>query len=224
MPHLSRQNRNIEIDFRSEKQSHATYASTTGPDVRLYKQSPGAGAVLCFMRHALMENWSGLIVQGDLTRADGHAERKAALDMIHEHSPGSTRQLTLGTDRGYHSADFIRDLRQARITPHVSRRARYSAVDGRTIRHENYALSQRHRKRIEQPFGWTKTGGGSRAQTSYHGGSTQARHNRKHIMHSSSEMGTETCLRNTVVSSLSAHFGRSTNMHVLASKTGHQEG
>jgi hypothetical protein len=30
-----------------------------------------------------MENRSGLVVQGDLTRADGHAERRAALSMVH---------------------------------------------------------------------------------------------------------------------------------------------
>lgn len=40
---------------------------------------PGTGTMLCFMGHALMENRSGLIVQGDLTQADGHAERRAAL-------------------------------------------------------------------------------------------------------------------------------------------------
>jgi len=40
-------------------------------------------------------------VQGDLTQADGHAERKAALNMVHRHSPGSTRRLTLGADKGY---------------------------------------------------------------------------------------------------------------------------
>ena len=36
-----------------------------------------------------MENRSGLIVQGELTRADGHAERQAALDRIHRHAAGS---------------------------------------------------------------------------------------------------------------------------------------
>jgi len=41
-----------------------------------------------------MENRNGLIVQADLTRADGHAERRAALGIIHRHSPGSTRRLT----------------------------------------------------------------------------------------------------------------------------------
>ncbi|MBI1403284.1 MAG: IS5 family transposase [Porphyrobacter sp.] len=168
MPRPSHQNRNAEVDFRGEKRSNATHASTTDPDARLYRKSPGTGAVLCFMGHALMENRSGLIVQGDLTRADGHADRKAALDMIHAQSPGSTRQLTLGADKGYDSAGFVRDLRRACVTPHVARKARHSAIDGRTTRHEGYALSQKHRKRIEEPFGWAKTVGGM-AQTVYRG-------------------------------------------------------
>ena len=168
MPHPTRQNRNAEVDFRGEKRTNATHASTTDPDARLYKKSPGAGAVLCFMGHALMENRHGLIVQGDLTRADGHAERKAALDMIHSHSPGSTRRLTLGADKGYDSAGFVRDLRQACVTPHIARKTRRSAIDGRTTRHDGYALSQKHRKRIEEPFGWAKTVGGL-AQTIYRG-------------------------------------------------------
>jgi hypothetical protein len=53
-----------------------------------------------FPTTALMENRNGLIVQADLTQADGHAERRAALDRIHRHSPGSTRRLTLGADKG----------------------------------------------------------------------------------------------------------------------------
>ena len=80
---------------------------------RLYEKSPGTGARLCFVGHALMENRSGLIVQGGLTQADGYAERKAALDMIHRHSPGSTWRLTLGADKGYDAGGFVSDLRQA---------------------------------------------------------------------------------------------------------------
>ena len=120
------------------------------------------------MGHALMENRSGLIVQGDLTRAGGHAERRAALDMIHRHSPGSTRRLTLGADRGYDVAGFVTDLRQACVTPHVARKSPHSAIDGRTTRHRGYALSLKHRKRIEEAFGWAKTVGGM-AQTVYRG-------------------------------------------------------
>lgn len=154
MPRPSRQNRNAEVDFRGEKRSNATHASTTDPDARLYKKSPGTGATLCFIGHALMENRSGLIVQGDLTRADGHAERRAALDMVHRHSPGSTRRLTLGADKGYDAAEFVADLRQACVTPHVAQKSRYSAIDGRTTRHEGYALSIKHRKRIDIDQTW----------------------------------------------------------------------
>lgn len=163
-----RQSRNAEVDFRGEKRSNATHASTTDPDARLYKKSPGTGAMLCFIGHALMENRNGLIVQGDLTQADGHAERRAALDMIHRHSPGSTRQLTLGADKGFDAAEFVADLRQACVTPHVAQKSRYSAIDGRTTRHDGYAKSQRNRKRIEEAFGWAKTVGGI-AQTVYRG-------------------------------------------------------
>lgn len=168
MPRDRRQNRNAEVDFRGEKRSNATHASTTDPDARLYKKSPGTGAMLCFIGHALMENRNGLIVQGDLTQADGHAERRAALDMIHRHSPGSTRRLTLGADKGFDTAEFVADLRQACVTPHLAQKSRYSAIDGRTTRHEGYALSIKHRKRIEEAFGWAKTVGGM-AQTVYRG-------------------------------------------------------
>ncbi len=168
MPHATHQHRNAEVDFRGEKRSNATHASTTDPEARLYKKSPGTGAMLCFIGHAMMENRCGLIVQGDLTQADGHAERRAALDMIHRHSPGSTRRLTLGADKGYDAAGFVTDLREACVTPHVAQKSRYSAIDGRTTRHEGYARSIKHRKRIEEAFGWAKTVGGM-AQTVYRG-------------------------------------------------------
>lgn len=168
MPRNTKPCRNAEVDFKGEKRSNATHASTTDPDARLYKKSPGTGAMLCFMGHALMENRNGLIVQGDLTQADGRAERRAAMDMIHRHSPGSTRRLTLGADKGYDAAGFVFDLRQACVTPHVAQKSRYSAIDGRTTRHVGYALSQKHRKKIEEAFGWAKTVGGM-AQTVYRG-------------------------------------------------------
>lgn len=168
MSRPSHRSRNAEVVFRGEKRSNATHVSTTDPEARLYKKAPGMGAMLCFMGHALMENRNGLIVQSDLTLADGHVERKAALDMLHRHSPGSTRKLTLGADKAYDAAGFVADLRGACVTPHVSQKARHSAIDGRTTRHKGYALSIKHRKRIEEPFGWAKTLGGM-AQTLYRG-------------------------------------------------------
>jgi len=160
--------RNAEVDFTGEKRSNATHASVTDPEARLYRKSPGAGAMLCFMGHTLMENRNTLVVQADLTQADGRAERRAATEMIDRHSPGSTRRLTLGADKGFDSADFVADLRRMCVTPHVARKARHSAIDGRTTRHAGYAVSQKRRKKIEEPFGWAKTVGGM-AQTMLRG-------------------------------------------------------
>jgi transposase len=168
MPRKTSRNRNTEADFRGHKRSNSTHASVTDPQARLYKKSPGAGAILCFMGHTLMENRNGLIVQAEVTQADRHAERKAALEMVNRHSPGSTRRLTLGADKGYDSTDFISDLRQMCVTPHVARKSRHSAIDGRTTRHSGYAVSQKRRKKIEEPFGWAKTVG-SMAQTMLRG-------------------------------------------------------
>ena len=132
-----------------------------------------------FPATGLMENRSGLIAGADLTRATGRAERQAAIGMIHRHSPGPTRRLTPGADKGYDAAEFVADLRQACgrhvsrlrhacVTPHAAQKSRYSAVDGRTTRHKGCALSLRHRKRIEQAFGRAKTVGGA-AQTAVRG-------------------------------------------------------
>ena len=49
------------------------------------------------------------------------------------------------------------DLRQACFKPPVAQKSRHSAIDGRTTRLEGYALFQKHRKKIEEPFGWAKT-------------------------------------------------------------------
>lgn len=150
--------RNGESDFHGHRRSNATHASTTDPEARLYRKGPGKEARLCFIGHALMENRSGLLVDGCVTPADGHAERVAALHMI-EPRADRPRAITLGADKGYDAEDFVNELRSMRVTPHVAQntRGRRSAIDGRTTRHAGYAASQRIRKRIEEAFGWIKT-------------------------------------------------------------------
>jgi transposase len=139
--------RNAEANFRGERRSNETHASTTDPDARLYRKGVGKEAKLCFMGHALMENRSGLLVGACLTRADGHAERTAALALIERHAD-RPRAITLGTDKGYDAADFVNELRAMRVTPHLAQntRGRRSTIDGRTTRHAGYGLSQRIRK------------------------------------------------------------------------------
>ncbi len=69
------------------------------------------------------------------------------------------------TRRGFNDTkDFVADVRAAGFTPHVAQNTsnRRSAIDGRTTRHSGYGVSQRIRKRVEEPFGWVKTVGGGR--------------------------------------------------------------
>src|SRR5659263_529945 len=53
-------------------------------------------------------------------------------------------------------------VRALRVTPHVARKKRFSAIDGRTTRHAGYAMSLRRRKLIEEGYGWMKDIGGLR--------------------------------------------------------------
>src|SRR5580700_1173819 len=122
----------------------------------------------CYIGHTLMENRNGLLVDARLTRVSGHAERLAALDMI-EPRADRPEAITLGGDKGFDAANFVRELREINVTPHLARNTtRRSAVDGRTTRHPGYAASQRIRKRIEEGFGWMKTIAGLR-KTKYRG-------------------------------------------------------
>jgi transposase len=155
--------RNGEQDFRGQKRSNDTHASTTDPDARLHRKGPGKEAKLCFMGHALMENRNGLIVGAVATRASGHAERLAALHLVEPHAD-RPRPITLGADKGFDARDFVAELREINVTPHLAQNTsgRRSAIDGRTTRHPGYAVSQRIRKRIEEAFGWAKTVAGLR--------------------------------------------------------------
>ena len=155
--------RNGEQDFHGQKRSNETHASTTDPDARLYRKGRGKEAKLAFMGHALMENRNGLIVGAVATRASGHAERLAALHLMGPHAD-RPQKVTLAGDKGFDAGDFVAELREINVTPHVAQNTsgRRSAIDGRTTRHPGYAISLRIRKRIEEAFGWAKTVAGLR--------------------------------------------------------------
>jgi transposase len=154
--------RNGERDFHGEKRSNETHASVTDPDARLYRKGPGQPAKLAYLGHVLMENRHALVVDTCLTSATGTAEREAALEMVAAR-PGNHR-ITLGADKAYDVAEFVADLREFNVTPHVAQNTanRRSAIDRRTTRHPGYAVSGRVRKRIEEVFGWTKAAAGFR--------------------------------------------------------------
>jgi transposase len=155
--------RNVEVDFHGEKRSNHTHRSTTDPEALLARKSVSTPARLCYAGHVLMENRNALIVDAELTQADGYAERATAIDML-ARLPRRRRRRTVGADKGYDTAGFVAECRDLGVTPHVAQNTtnRRSAIDRRTTRHRGHRLSQQIRPRIEEPFGWTKTVAGGR--------------------------------------------------------------
>jgi len=152
--------RNPEVDWRGERRSNATHRSTTDPEARLARKGRGQAAKLCYAGHSLTENRNDLIVGCELTEANGTCEREAALRLLaRQRRRSGRRRLTIGADRGYDVKDFVAGARELGATPHIARKKRASAIDGRTTRHVGYAVSQRRRKTVEEPFGWMKTVG-----------------------------------------------------------------
>jgi|SRR5215831_5248444 len=154
---------NPSVNFRGQRRTNDTHASTTDGDAQLYKKAKGQEAKLGFLGHVLMENRHGLVVETRLTKATGTAEREASLEMI-----GAKRKkrkqkrggITLGGDKNYDTHEHVAALRRLKVTPHVAQntaRPGASTIDQRTTRHAGYAVSQTKRKRVEEIFGWFKT-------------------------------------------------------------------
>ena len=146
--------RNQEHDFHGEQRKNDTHASTTDPDARLYRKSANTAAILCYQGHTVVENPHGLVVRAQVSHASGTAERDTALDLL-QSLPGKRRK-TVGADKGYDVKSFVAGCRERGITAHVAAKDKGSAIDQRTRRHVGYGISQRKRKRVEEPFGWSK--------------------------------------------------------------------
>jgi transposase len=155
--------RNAEVDFHGQRRTNETHASTTDPEARMARKSFATAAKLSYAGHLLMEHRNALIVDIELTQATGYAERDTALEML-ARLPATKRRRTLAGDKAYDTRVFVADLRDMNITPHLAPNTtrQRSTIDGRTTRHEGHAISQRIRKRIEEPFGWIKTIAGGR--------------------------------------------------------------
>ena len=150
---------NPTVNFHKTKRSNETHESKTDGDARLFRKSSTHESRLAYMGHALMENRNGLVADARLTVATGFAEREAAIEMAD--AIIGVKQVTLGADKGYDTRDFVAQLRERNVTPHIAMNTtnRRSAIDQRTARHDGYAISQRKRKRVEEIFGWLKTVG-----------------------------------------------------------------
>ena len=149
---------NPTVNFHGESRRNDTHQSTTDPDAMLARKGAGREAKLSYAGHVLLDNRHGLVANVCVTAATGTAEREAALLLLDEASAA----VTVAGDKGFDVPSFVAGVRARGITPHVAQKVTGSAIDGRTTRHEGYAISQRKRKLIEQVFGWMKTIGGLR--------------------------------------------------------------
>jgi transposase len=152
--------RNASLDFHGARRSNETHRSAGDPDARLARKGRGKEAKLCYAGHLLVENRHGLIVEAELSRATGDAERQTGLRLLARQR--RRRRASVGADKGYDAKEFVAGVRALHVTPHVAAKASRGAIDGRTTRHAGYAVSQRRRKLVEEPFGWMKVTGGLR--------------------------------------------------------------
>jgi len=159
VPKRTGRDRNPSVDFHGERRRNDTHASGTDPEALLAKHSPGEAARLAYAGHLLTENRNGLIVQADLSPATGTAERETGLELVKRERKETKGRLTVAADKNYDTREFVRGLRTMIVTPHVARKKKYSAIDGRTTSWEGYAQSQKKRKLVEEAFGWMKTVG-----------------------------------------------------------------
>jgi transposase len=154
-------------NFHGQTRKNETHASTSDPESRLYRKARGREAKLSYMGHAMMENRNGLAVAGEVTLANGTAERRASERMLKAKRKQVRGRITVGEDKAYDTKDHIAALRAADVTPHVTQnkgetktgKRRTSAIDARTTRHEGYGVSQTRRAMIECVFGWGKQHG-----------------------------------------------------------------
>jgi transposase len=151
--------RNPTVNWHGEKRSNETHVAPKDPEAKLFCKGKGQAAKLCYMGHTLMDHRHGLIVDVEVTEADGYAERATALKLLDRNAARERR--TVAADKAYDTAQFVADCRERGITPQVAMNItahRGSAIDARTTRHAGYLASQRIRKRIEECFGWSKDG------------------------------------------------------------------
>ena len=170
---------NPEVDFKRQRRSNDTHASTTDPDARLMTKSNSGEAIPAYIGNVLMENHSKLAIDTRLTIGSGTAEREAAIEMLSA-LPGGQRK-TVGADKNFDTKGFVAACREIGVTPHVARKTfqyksrtgnqftRPSALDARTMRHAGYKLSQVARKVIETLFGDGKQHGGTIRQVKLRG-------------------------------------------------------
>jgi transposase len=135
-------------DFKGEKLSNKTHRSTTDPDARLYRKAHGQEASLSYVGNNLIDTKSRVIVAVKVTQPGISTESEAAFEMLDSlDSAGLSKNIhTLVADKGYGSTEFITDLMDRGVTPHIPLLANSKLEPVPTWKNKSY-LPERQRIR-----------------------------------------------------------------------------
>lgn len=108
-------------DFHGKKISNATHRSTTDPDARIYKKSEGQEAALSYVGNDLIDTKSRVILSVKISQPGITTESDAALDMLDSLAEtGLSKNIdTLTADTGYGTTNFVSELIDRGIDPHI---------------------------------------------------------------------------------------------------------
>ena len=108
---------------KSGRTKHTVRLQT--PTRALCSKSKGKGAFLSFMGHDLIDTKSRVILETQGTQATGTAEPESALKMVDDLETYTMPKeiQTLSADTGYGSGNFIADVLDRGIIPHIPLRA-----------------------------------------------------------------------------------------------------
>lgn len=107
-----------------QKLSNATHQSVTDPDARLYRKGNSQGARMSYLVHDLLDTKSRVILRRRASHANSAAERAVGLELVDEVLPhleelSCDAAQILTADAGYGTSDFVADVLDRGLTPHI---------------------------------------------------------------------------------------------------------
>jgi len=110
----------IDYPNKGQKVSNATHRSKTDPDARMGRKSNKASTELYYSATYVMDNKSRIVVGTDIGGPDKRTDCNRAIEQIrkakwrHRIDPKS-----LGADKGYSAGEFLNNLLNENIEPHI---------------------------------------------------------------------------------------------------------
>jgi hypothetical protein len=110
-----------DLPYRGVKLSNQTHRSRIDPDARITRKTKFSETYLGYSVFYLMDNKSRIILGADQNRPSRKVDGETALALIRKvRWVYKLRPKTLGADKGYASGEFVHELLQQKLLPHVA--------------------------------------------------------------------------------------------------------